>query len=551
MRTNTGHGSGERVLGTGRVRAACASGLAAVLLATGCAPGGGEPDVTLRVLAGSELADLEPLLEEVAERTGVTVALEYRGTLDGMAQIAAGDREGEAGTYDAVWFASNRYLALDGGARSAIHAETPIMVSPVVLGVAADRAEELGWTGGAEVTWSDVHEAVAAEDFTYGMTNPGASNSGFSALIGVAAAMADTGAALSTEDVKRVGPQLAEFFQGQEVTAGSSGWLTDAYVRRAREGRPVDGLINYESVILSLNDAGALPEPLTVVYPADGVVTADYPLTLLSEPSEEVLAGYERLVEDLTSAETQQRIADQTRRRPVNGEAELSPPVPSLVELAFPSSREVVDGLVADYFATLRRPARTVYVLDVSGSMEGDRLAELKSALQALTRADGGSLSRSTQTFQEREEVTLLPFATEPAEPLRFVMEPGAAREANADLAAAVEDLEALGDTAAYDALVRAYELLEEDYSGPDDERLMSVVLMTDGVVNTGTDLEGFGESLAELPDSVAGVPVFTVLFGESDVPEMTELAEMTGGRVFDAREEELERVFREIRGYS
>ncbi|MFD6950614.1 hypothetical protein A6A08_04135 [Nocardiopsis sp. TSRI0078] len=534
----------------GRIRGVCAPVLAAALAAAGCSASEPDPDVTLRVLAGSEIADMEPLLEEAAERTGVAVELEYTGTLDGMARIAAGDREGETGEYDAVWFASNRYLTLDEGGRSAVHVQTPVMVSPVVLGVAADRAEELGWDDGGEVTWADVHRAVAEEGFTYGMTNPGASNSGFSALIGVASAMADTGAALRSEDVEQVGPELSEFFSGQEVTAGSSGWLTEAFVRRAERGRPVDGLVNYESVILSLNASGALEEPLTVVYPADGVVTADYPLTLLSDPSEEALDGYERLVEDLTSVRTQQQIADRTRRRPVTAGAEPSPALPPLVELPFPTSREVVDGLVSDYSAALRRPARTVYVLDVSGSMEGDRLRELQSALSALTGTDGGSLTGSTQSFQEREEVTLLPFSTEPADPLTFVMEPGSAEEAGAELAEAVAGLEAEGDTAAYDALVRAYGLLEEGLTGPGDDRLMSVVLMTDGEVNRGTGLAGFGDSLSARPDAVAGVPVFTVLFGESDVPEMGELAELTGGRVFDAREEDLEQVFREIRGY-
>ncbi|OOC53049.1 MULTISPECIES: VWA domain-containing protein [Nocardiopsis] len=534
----------------GGVRGTCASVLTAALVAAGCSAPGPAPDVTLRVLAGSEVADLEPLLEEAAGRTGVAVELEYTGTLDGMARIAAGDRGGGGGEYDAVWFASNRYLNLHEGGRSAVHVQTPVMVSPVVLGVAADRAEELGWADGGEVTWADVHHAVAEEGFTYGMTNPGASNSGFSALIGVASAMADTGSALRSEDVERVGPELAEFFSGQEVTAGSSGWLAEAFARRSERGRPVDGLVNYESVILSLNASGALEEPLTVVYPADGVVTADYPLTLLSDPSEEALRGYERLVEDLTSVQTQQRIADRTRRRPVTAGAELSPPVPPLVELPFPTSQEVVDGLVSDYSAALRRPARTVYVLDVSGSMEGERLRELQLALNALTGADGGSLTGSTQSFQEREEVTLLPFSTTPAEPLTFVMEPGSVDESGADLAEAVAGLEAGGDTAAYDALVRAYELLEEGRTGTDGDHLMSVVLMTDGEVNGGIDLAGFGDSLSARPDAVAEAPVFTVLFGESDMPEMTELADLTGGRVFDAREQDLEEVFREIRGY-
>ncbi|QUX21383.1 MULTISPECIES: VWA domain-containing protein [Nocardiopsis] len=521
-------------------RAVSAAALAVAVAASGCtASGSGGEDATLRILAGSELADMEPLLEETAERTGVTVAMEYTGTLDGLARVAAGEAE----EFDAVWFASNRYLHLYDGGRDRVREETPVMLSPVVLGVREPRADDLGWSEGAEVTWSDVNGAVRDAEFTYGMTNPGASNSGFSALIGVASALADSGSALTAEDVERVGPDLAGFFKGQELTAGSSGWLAQAFTERADDERPVDALINYESVLLSLNRDGA---DLRLVYPADGVITADYPLTLLAGPDEEAEQGYGRLVEDLLSEEVQADIAERTLRRPVVSGVSGAD-LPSLVELPFPAHREVVDGLVADYFSDLRRPARTVYVLDVSGSMKGDRLEELKEALGSLTGTGGGSLEQRVQAFQEREEITLLPYSTEPHEPRTFVVEPGRLDESLGEVADAIGGLEALGDTATYDAVLAAYGLVER---APEDDHLTSIVLMTDGEVNWGMGPTPFARGLEELSPEAARVPVFTVLFGEAGEDEMADLAEQTGGRVFDAREQSLEEVFREIRGY-
>ncbi|MDE3720135.1 VWA domain-containing protein [Nocardiopsis sp. N85] len=515
----------------------CATALAVALAVSGC--DGTEERATLRVLAGSELVDMEPLLTEAAERTGVTVEMEYTGTLDGLARIASGD----GGDFDAVWFASNRYLHLHDDGRERVRTETSIMLSPVVLGVRGSRADDLGWAEGTEVTWSDVADAVRDAEFTYGMTNPGASNSGFSALIGVASALADSGSALTDEDVERVGPELAEFFKGQELTAGSSGWLADAFTARSADERPVDALINYESVLLSLNrdDAG-----LRLIHPADGVITADYPLTLLTDPSEQAARGYDLLTADLLTEDVQRDIAERTLRRPVVAEAAVAES-PSLVELPFPAHRDVVDGLVSDYFSELRRPARTVYVLDVSGSMKGDRLSELQLALSALTGVDGGSLERRMQAFQEREEITLLPFSTEPGEPETFVVEPGSIDDSLRELSESVNALEAQGDTAAYDAVWAAYELVEE---APKDDHLTSIVLMTDGVVTSGMGPTPFTENLGTLSPEAARVPVFTVLFGESDEGEMARLSELTGGRVFDAREQSLEEVFREIRGY-
>src|SRR6185295_13886395 len=113
-------------------------------------------------------------------------------------------------------------------------------------------------------------------ELKFAMTNPAASNSGFSALVGVASAYAGTGDALTTSDIDV--PGLKRFFSGQALTAGSSGFLADAYVRSQDS---LGGMINYESILLSLNAGHRLHEPLSLIYPRDGIVTADYPVMLL------------------------------------------------------------------------------------------------------------------------------------------------------------------------------------------------------------------------------------------------------------------------------
>jgi Ca-activated chloride channel homolog len=131
------------------------------------------------------------------------------------------------------------------------------MASLVILGLRRSVAHRLGWDA-RPPTWSDLAAAASAKKFTYGMTNPAASNSGFSALVGVAAALAGAGAALSQQAVASVAPQLRGFFSGQTLTAGSSGWLSDSYARRAGASSPageqVDGMINYEATFAPLGD---------------------------------------------------------------------------------------------------------------------------------------------------------------------------------------------------------------------------------------------------------------------------------------------------------
>ena len=113
-------------------------------------------------------------------------------------------------------------------------------------------SRKLGWDREAP-TWRDIAKAAEARKFTYGMTDPSASNSGFSALMGVASALSGGGAALHAKRAIAVAPDIRRFFAAQTMTAGSSGWLADQFVKQSGKLDGPDGLINYESVLLGLN----------------------------------------------------------------------------------------------------------------------------------------------------------------------------------------------------------------------------------------------------------------------------------------------------------
>ncbi|EWS94137.1 vWA domain-containing protein [Streptomyces filamentosus] len=486
---------------------------------------------TLRVLASSELSDMGPLLAKAREATGITVRPTWAGTLDAVERLASGDADG---AFDAVWLSSNDYLRLDPEAARRIASETPLMASPVALGVRPATVRRLGWDADA-VSWAQVHRAVAAGDLTYGMTDPNRSNSGFSALISIASGLSGAQAALTDADVRRAGPKLKEFFAGQRLTSGSSGWLASAYARRST----VDALINYESVLLSLNrDNGA---GLTVIRPRDGVVTADYPLSALTGATPEARDAVRTLTEHFRSTAVQREITALTLRRPVVAAARPADPLApeQRRELPFPGTRSVADGLLSSYEHRLRRPSRTVYVLDTSGSMKGRRLAQLKSALNGLTG-----------DFREREQVTLLPFGSTVKQVRTHTVDPADPKAGPAAIRADAAALSAEGDTAIYSSLAAAY-----DHLGPDTESAFtSIVLMTDGENTAGRSAAEFGAFYRALPEARRVTPVFPVVFGDSDRSELEAIAALTGGRLFDGTKEEgpgsLDGAFEEIRGY-
>jgi Ca-activated chloride channel family protein len=512
---------------TRRTTRALALLAATATLLTGCTASGHEDDPaapepgTLRVLASSELSDMTSVFDRVHKDTGVTIRPTYMGTLDAVDLVARGKADG---AYDALWLSSDDYLRLRPEAAKKVVSETPVMSSPVAIGVKQATVQALGWKP-EQVTWSRIEQAVQDGRLTYGMTDPARSNSGFSTLISVASALSGAQSALTDADVAKATPRLKEFFKGQKLTSGSSGWLATAYRRRGT----VDALLNYESVLKGIPG-------LTVIRPRDGVVTADYPLSSLTATDARTREDVRRVTEDLRTDAVQKLITDTTHRRPVVASV---PPGPGLDtsrrrELPFPGSRSVADGLLDSYENELRRPSRTVYVLDTSGSMEGGRLSALKTALTGLT-----------SDFRDREEVTLMPFGSDVRSVRTHVVDPGNPKAGLDAIRRDTEALEADGDTAIYTSLEKAY-----DHLGADRDTFTSIVLMTDGENTTGARAGEFDDFYRRLTGARQDTPVFPILFGDSDRAELSHIADLTGGRLFDAEHGSLDGAFKEIRGY-
>ncbi len=492
---------------------------------------------TMTVLAGSELKDIEPLLEDIERNTGVRLQFEYVGTLNGVEALLNG------ADYDLAWFSHGKYLDLLQTGRNIVVTQEKTMLSPVVLGVKASMAREFGWLDNPDITWKDIADKASAGELRFAMTNPAASNSGFTALAGVATALTGSGDALQPADIDV--EALRGFFKGQALTAGSSGWLADSYVR---EQATLDGMVNYESVLLALNESGQLSEPLVLIYPKEGIVMADYPLMLLDSARRE---SYDRLIDYLRSVDFQQKLMQTTLRRPVTPGIALDRriPDPLLIELPFPNTVEVIDSLLFSYLDEQRIPPHAFFVLDVSGSMEGDGLDDLKEAINNLTGTDA-SLTGRFSRFRAREKISVLTFNEQIRSAREFTIDDAAPQ--GADMQAVrrfVDGLQAGGGTAIYGTLHKAYRQVAAAQQR-DPDRYYTIVLMSDGKNTVGSSLDDLRAAYERLPAAARGVRTFTVLFGDADRQAMQEIAELTGGRMFDATSESLSQIFKEIRGY-
>ncbi|MDO5691768.1 MAG: VWA domain-containing protein [Pseudomonadota bacterium] len=494
------------------------------------APDAGQP---FTILAGSELKDVEPALKAAAQTAGVVLQVRYAGTLDIVERVNAGGR------FSAILPPNGAYPALALTTKPV--AREKLFYSRVALGVKPGTLQKLGWSVQAPPTWADIARAAGQGKLRYAMTNPSSSNTGMSALFAVASAVAG-----KTEDLdeKEVDAKvLKDFLKGHQLTAGSSGWLAEAF---AKDSSGVDAIVNYEAVILRLNEQLPAAERLALIYPKDGVITADYPLMLLDGSRR---ADFDKLVNAIKAAPFQREPLQKAYLRPSSPDAAPHPALPTaaVAELAFPNRLEVIDAVLMSYQSELRRPATSIFVLDTSGSMRGQRLADMQHALKILSGAEsGGAASQRYAAFQSRERVTLIPFWNAVGQPVHVSFAPDTLAQNRQQIAAYAEQLKAEGGTAIYDALTLATRLARQDMSR-DADRFVSIVLLTDGESNHG---RGFAQFAREQQAEKAMVRVFPIIFGEAASHEMQQLAELTGGRAFDARKTGLAQVFKEIRGY-
>ena len=496
---------------------------------------------TFTVLAGSELRDLEPLLPDIEKATGLHIALKYTGTLEAVERIQGGE------AFDAAWLASNRYALLNPGVKDKVLASERTMQTPVVLGIKRSKAQSLGWADAQGnrkpgITWKDIAQAAEKGRFSFGMTNPGSSNTGFSGLLGVAAALAGKGDALELKDINA--KQLTAFFKAQTLTAGSSGWLADAYVK---EQASIDGMINYASTLLALNAGGKLAEPLSLIYPTEGIITADYPLMLLNAAKR---ADYDKLIAYLRTPAFQTAMSKETWRKPVVAgvpfDAALYPA--DLVELPFPAKLAVIDAVLQAFDNEIRRPADSSFVLDISGSMGGARMEQMKSALLGLTGLDT-SLSGRFARLREREAISLTAFDHAVRPTASFSMAKNQREQAEAGVRNNINSLHEEGATAIFSAAQQVYlQAAARRLQAP--ERYYSLVLLTDGESNKGLDAQQFEAWYNALPANQKGIRIFAIQFGDARVEQLEALARLTGGRVFNATKSPLAQVFKEIRGY-
>ena len=492
---------------------------------------------TLKIVSGSENQELEPILEEFSEKSGIRIEMTYQGSLDIMRTLGQ-----ETIEYDAVWPASSLWLNVGDTEHRIKHAES-ISITPVVFGIRQSLAEELGFVG-REVSVRDLLDAITDGKLRFCMTSATQSNSGASAYIGFLYALLGNPDMITEEDLQspRLQADIQNLFSGVDRSSGSSDWLKDMFL----EGG-YDAMVNYECLIIQANEEleSRGEETLYVVYPYDGLTLADSPLGYVDQGDEKKEEAFLKLQEYLLSEEVQNEIQRTGRRTGYTGISEENKevfrtdwgvqPDRVLSTMRMPST-EVLFKALNLYQTDFKKPSLNIYCLDYSGSMSGKGNEQLTAAMEQLLiqeNAEKNFLQAS------RDEVNVLIFFDDQI--LAEYTAAGSGKELE-ELYDRVAEQETGSGTDMYLAADEALKVL----SGYDlSQYTPAIILLTDGM--SGGSYDMFMENYRALD---MDVPVFSIMFGDADPEQLEQLAEATNARVFDGREDLID-AFRKVKGYN
>ncbi len=520
-----------------------ASAILALVLFTGflagCSP---DPDpeppgLSFSILTGSEnrilfddpSTDEPTLIERFEEAEGVDLVPSFQGSVDTMIDI----QEGAIG-YDAVWPASSVWMNLGNG-EGVVSQVDSIMGTAVVFGIKRSKAEELGWID-RPVTVEDILAAAESGDLRYMMSSATQSNSGAMAYLGYLYAFAGHPEVLTAEDLQdpEVQDKVTRLLGEVDRTAGASGFLRDVFLSNYDS---YDGMVNNESAIITANQrliAEGETDLLQVIYPIDGLAFADWPLGYVDRGDPEIEAIFQKFKAYLLTDEIQQELVDQGRRPTKIGFTPTYDPEVFNADwgvdvdqpftfINVPTGDVVFDALHL-YQSEFRKPAFTAVCLDYSGSMKGSGERDLESAMEVMLENP-----RAQEYFIERatSDVTVvIPFDSDIDGIWRVN---GNDPAALSELLTKTKEKSASGGTDMYRCLNTAMDQFDESLDGYSP----SIVVLTDGKSDGSIDSFAARQP-AVLTDRI---PVYSIMFGDASEEQLTALAELTSGAVYDGRE--------------
>ena len=450
----------------------------------------------------------------------------------------------EEQNYDAVWISNSIWLYMLNNSYLVTDSKS-IAINPVVMGITKSKATELGFVDN-KIYNKDILDAISNKKLNYVMTSVTKTNTGATAYLGFLNSLAGSPEILTNDMIKSESlvNDMRTFFKGVDRVSGDEEYLTQLFLN----GK-YDAIINNESTLINLNKKleAEKKEPLYLIYPVDGVPINDMPFAYVSRgQNERKKSQFKKLQDYLRSNEVRKKLEELGFRSwygGINENANSSNfrkewginTEEYLISLKYPS-KEVMDNAINLYIEELRKPTHIVFCLDVSGSMYGEGLEELKEAMNYVLDYD--EAKKDKLQFSKHDKITIITFSNN----VNRTTNTYTGLNTN-ELINFVNGLNANGGTNIYDPSIKALNILK---SYDSSEYTRTIILMTDGKSNNGS-YYNLREAYLSLRQDI---PIYSITFGSADEKDLENVASLTNGKVFNGKLG-LKKAFEEVRSYN
>jgi len=521
--------------------------------------------VSVSVVYGSEKqAWLDPLVTQyntekhkTADGSEIVITATPLGSIESINGILDGSLQ------PVVWSpASSIYIPVANAEWRKNHGNdlvtgTPkdLLLSPVVIAMWKPMAQALGWPD-KQLGWADIAQLATSDQgwaaynhpewgqFKFGHTHPDYSNSGIVSIIAEAYAGAAKQRGLTLDDLQSPGLQkfMADVESGVIHYGTSTGFFSDRMFSRGPSY--LSAAVMYENLVVNQESqriSGQSQQvPVVAIYPREGTFWANHPYLILNAPwVTDIQKAAAQDFETFLLDKPQQQKALTLGFRPSDPSISLSSPLdaqhgadisqPKTV-LEIPSA-QVIEGIRA-LWQNVKKPVDLVVVMDISGSMQGDKIASARASLiQFIGKLD------------DRDRLKIVTFSSNittitPLSPL------GEKRQKVID---SVSGIFENGNTRLFEAIDSSYQsLLQEG----DPKHIRAMVVLTDGL-DTESKIT-LDQVLADIngnnQEGGNAIKLFTIAFGsDADKVTLQKIADASGGKQYDSSPSTIQQIYDDI----
>jgi Ca-activated chloride channel family protein len=409
--------------------------------------------------------------------------------------------------------------------------------SPIVLAMPQPVATKFGWPS-AKLTWKDLFTRMTTgTGLRTGIVEPSRDAAGLAGLVSVAVAANAAGGANGQQSTAQA---LRGLVVGRSAVRDD---LLQRFPRSPDQAALANGISAAplsEQVVNGYN-AKSPPVPLASFYVEPAPPALDYPFTVIPGGDADRTSAAERLRAAFTGDKYRDRLAGLGLRAADGSTGDGFPAVPGAPagggQGGAGADVAIVDR-VLNTWSAMTAPARTLAVLDVSGSMNRPVPTAGNAARMAVLR---DAAQRGLKLFDDTWAIGLWVFSTELDGPgtkdYKEIVPIGPLSTNRQVMVGALSSVTAtrLGDTGLYDTILAGYKALQD---GWEPGMVNTLIMMTDGENDdaNGLSREQLLGELGKIKDPKRPVRVIILAFGPDVAPGgLKPITDLTSGGVFAA----------------